>query len=209
MNQVSSSGKAPKTARGKLTREKLLQAAEIEFGEKGYHEAAVSGITYRAGVALGTFYTYFESKEEIFHALVSYMSHRTRRWIAERVADAPDRMTAERKGLEAYIEFARKHKGIYRIISEAEFVANEAYREHYTGFAKAYEYNLRKASKDKDIREGDYETWSWAIMGMAVILGMRYAEWDEHAPVSQIAETVADLIANGIRAPADIQKEIA
>ena len=203
MNQVSSSDKTPKTARGKRTREKLLRAAEIEFGEKGFHEAAVSGITYRAGVALGTFYTYFESKEEIFQALVSYMSRRTRSWIAERVADAPDRLTAERLGLEAYIEFVCQHKGIYRIISEAEFVANDAYREHYTGFANAYLDNLRKAGKRGDIREGDYETWSWAIMGMAVTLGMRYAEWDESIPASRIAESVVDLIANGIRPQQD------
>lgn len=199
MNQVSSSGKVPKTARGQRTREKLLKAAEIEFGQKGYYEAAISGITHRAGVALGTFYTYFESKEEIFTALVSFMSHRTRRWIAERVADAPDRLAAERKGLEAYIEFARQHKGIYRIISEAEFVANDAYREHYTGFAKAYEYNLRKAGEKGGIRAGDYETWSWAIMGIAVILGMRYAEWDESMSASEIADIVSDLIANGIK----------
>ena len=199
MNHVSSSNKTPKTERGRKTRDKLLEAAEIEFGEKGFHEAAVSGITYRAGVALGTFYTYFDSKEEIFQALVSYMSRRTRSWIAERIADAPDRMAAERMGIAAYIEFARQHKGIYRIISEAEFVANDAYREHYTGFANAYKYNLRKAAERGDIREGDYETWSWAIMGIAVILGMRYAEWDESAPESEIAETVIDLIANGIR----------
>jgi AcrR family transcriptional regulator len=199
MNQVSSSDKSPKTARGKRTREKLLQAAEVEFGEKGYYEAAVSGITYRAGVALGTFYTYFESKEEIFQALVSYMSLRTRQWIAERIAGAPDRLTAERKGLEAYIEFARQHKGIYRIITEAEFVANAAFREHYTGFAKAYQQNLRKAGESGDIREGDYEIWSWAIMGMAVTLGIRYAEWDEDTPIASIAESVADMIANGIR----------
>ena len=199
MNQVSSSGKTPKTARGKRTRDKLLQAAEIEFGEKGFHEAGVSGITYRAGVALGTFYTYFESKDEIFQALVSFMSRRTRRWIAERVADAPDRMTAERKGLEAYIEFARLHKGIYRIISEAEFVANDAYREHYRSFAQAYEDNLRVAGENGEIREGDYETWSWAIMGMAVTLGMRCTQWDDDIPISRIADTVADLIANGIK----------
>ncbi len=203
MNQVSTHGKVPKTERGKRTREKLLRAAEIEFGDKGFHEAGVSGITYRAGVALGTFYTYFESKEEIFQALVSFMSLRTRRWIAERVADAPDRMTAERKGFEAYIEFVLQHKGIYRIISEAEFVANDAYREHYTSFAAAYEENLRSAGERGDIREGDYETWSWAIMGMAVTLGMRYAEWDESVPMSQIAETVADLIANGIKPQQD------
>ena len=203
MNQVSTLGKIPKTARGKRTREKLLRAAEIEFGEKGFHDAGISGITYRADVALGTFYTYFESKEEIFKALVSFMSMRTRRWIAERVADAPDRMTAERKGLEAYIEFARQHKGIYRIISEAEFVANEAYREHYSSFARAYEDKLRRAGESGEIREGDYETWSWAIMGMAVTLGMRYAEWDESIPMSKIAETVADLIANGIKPQQD------
>jgi len=203
MNQVSTLSKEPKTERGKRTREKILRAAEIEFGEKGFHDAGISGITYRAGVALGTFYTYFESKEEIFKALVSFMSLRTRRWIAERVADAPDRMTAERKGLEAYIEFARLHKGIYRIISEAEFVANDAWREHYTGFARAYEDNLKKAGENGQIREGDYETWSWAIMGMAVTLGMRYAGWDESIPMSQIAETVADLIANGIKPQQD------
>lgn len=198
MNQVSSSEKIPKTARGKRTREKLLVAAEIEFGEKGFHEAAISGITGRAGVALGTFYVYFDSKEEIFRALVSHMSHHTRSWIAQRVAGAPDRLTAERKGLEAFIEYVREHKGIYRIISEAEFVANDAFCEHYTGFANAYRSNLQSAGDREEIRGGDYEVWSWAIMGMAVFLGMRFAEWDESTPASQIADIVTDLIANGI-----------
>ena len=199
MNQVSGSAKTPKTARGRRTRDKLLQAAEIEFGEKGFHAAAISGITYRAGVALGTFYTYYQSKEEIFQDLVSYMSHRTRRWIAERVAGAPDRMAAERLGIEAYIEFARQHKGIYRIITEAEFVANDAYREHYNSFANAYRDNLKKAVENGDIRQGDYEIWTWAIMGIAVFLGMKYAEWEDNVSAARIAEIVTDLIANGIR----------
>jgi len=199
MNQLSGNDKTPKTARGKKTRDKLLQAAEIEFGDKGFHSAAISGITYRAGVALGTFYTYYESKEEIFHDLVTYMSRRTRRWIGERVAGAPDRMAAERLGIEAYIEFARRHKGIYRIITEAEFVANDAYREHYESFASAYRENLKQAGESGDIREGDYETWSWAIMGIAVFLGMKYTEWDDNVPAARVAEIVTDLIANGIR----------
>ena len=199
MNQLSGNDKTPKTARGKKTRDKLLRAAEIEFGDKGFHSAAISGITYRAGVALGTFYTYYESKEEIFHDLVTYMSHRTRRWIGERVAGAPDRMAAERLGIEAYIEFARRHKGIYRIIAEAEFVANDAYREHYESFASAYRDNLKQAGENGDIREGDYETWTWAIMGIAVFLGMKYTEWDDNVPAARVAEIVTDLIANGIR----------
>jgi len=203
MNQVSIIDKTPKTERGKKTRQKLLDAAEIEFGEKGFHEAGISGITHRAGVALGSFYTYFDSKEEIFRALVHYMSERTRQWVAERAAGAPDRLAAERIGIEAYIEFVRRHKGIYRIISEAEFVANEAFREHYEGFARAYQANLGKAAERGEIRKGDYETWSWAIIGIDVFLGMRYAEWDESMPASEIADIVTDLIANGLRPKSD------
>jgi AcrR family transcriptional regulator len=202
MNQVSGSSKKPKTARGKRTREKLLHAAEMEFGEKGFHEAGIGGITYRAGVALGTFYTYFESKEEIFRALVRYMSRRTREWVSQSVKGSPDRLTTERKGIQAYIEFARKHKSIYRIITEAEFIAPKEYREHYEGFSRGYQYNLEKAAQKGEIRSGDFETWSWSIMGTIIFLGMRYADWDDSRPASEIADVVIDLIARGI-APED------
>lgn len=199
MVQVSNSDRSPKTSRGRRTRRKILDAAEAEFGEKGFHEGSISGITHRAGVALGTFYTYFESKEEIFQALVAYMSRRIREWIGERVVDATDRLTAERLGIEAYIEFARQHKGIYRIISEAEFVATDAYREHYEGFALGYRRNLEKAAQNDEIRAGDYETWAWAIMGIAVFLGMRFVIMDESKSPAEVANLMTDFIANGIR----------
>lgn len=198
MVQVSSKTKRPKTKRGRQTRNRLLEAAEIEFGRKGFYEASISGITYRAGVALGTFYTYFESKEEIFRALVRYMSRRTREWIAERITGTSDRLETERKGIEAFFEFAREHKSIYRIITEAEFVAPEEYRAHYTGFGGAYEAALKEAAGKGEIREGDFETWSWSIMGSIVFLGMRYVEWDDERPAAEIAEVVVDLLANGI-----------
>ncbi len=101
-------------------------------------------------------------------------------------------------GIEAFIEFARQHKSIYRIITEAEFIAPEEYRNHYEGFARAYEGNLEKAAQKGEIRAGDFETWSWAIMGIIVFLGMRYAEWDERQPAAEIAEIVVDMMARGI-----------
>ena len=198
MVQVSDSKRTPKTERGRRTRDKLLEAAEREFGEKGYYEAGISSITNRAGVALGTFYTYFSSKEEIFRALVRYMSQHIREWVAKRSAGAPNRLEAERQGLEAFIEFVRRHKGIYRIISEAEFVAPREYRDHYEGFAERYRVNMEKAAAEGEIREGDLETWAWAIMGQAVFLGMRYAEWDDSRSAAEIAEAMTDLIAHGI-----------
>src|SRR4029079_12809217 len=97
---------------------KLLEAAAQEFGQRGFHEAAITGITARAGVALGTFYTYFESKEELFRALVRDMSQATRAHVADAVRGAPDRLAAERIGLAAFIAFTRKHPPLHRIRHE-------------------------------------------------------------------------------------------
>ena len=87
--------KAPRTERGRRTLRKLLDAAAIEFGERGFHDASISGITRRAGTALGSFYTYFDSKEEIFQALVRYMSEQLRDHVTPLVQAAPDEISAE------------------------------------------------------------------------------------------------------------------
>ena len=86
---AASADKEPRTERGRKTLRRLLEAAAAEFGERGFHEAAITGITQRAGVALGTFYTYFESKEEVFRALVRDMSRATRAHVAEAVRARP------------------------------------------------------------------------------------------------------------------------
>lgn len=52
------------------TREKLLESAKELFSKKGYYETKISDIVEKSGVAQGTFYIYFKSKEEIFLELV-------------------------------------------------------------------------------------------------------------------------------------------
>lgn len=194
-----SADKAPRTERGRRTVRKLLEAAAQEFGARGYHEAAITGITGRAGVALGTFYTYFESKEELFRALVRDMSHATRQHVAEAVAGAPDRLAAERLGLAAFIGFTRQHPELYRIIEEAQFVAEDAYREHYRSFVEGYRRNLAAASARGEISDGPDELRAWALIGMSVFLGMRYAIWDKDVPAAQVADEAIDLVSEGLR----------
>ena len=50
-------------------RQSILDAAREVFGELGYETATVRDIIRRAGLAAGTFYNYFRSKEEVFAAL--------------------------------------------------------------------------------------------------------------------------------------------
>ncbi|MEV0583220.1 TetR/AcrR family transcriptional regulator [Nonomuraea sp. NPDC050310] len=56
----------PATARGKRTRSALLQAGRAAFEEQGLDAVRVDDVCARAGVSHGTFYTYFDSKEELF-----------------------------------------------------------------------------------------------------------------------------------------------
>jgi AcrR family transcriptional regulator len=51
-------------------RQQILSAAAAVFARKGYRHASVSDIIEAAGIARGTFYLYFQSKEEIFLALI-------------------------------------------------------------------------------------------------------------------------------------------
>ena len=57
-------------------RHQLLQAATWVFARKGYRRAGISDIIARAGVARGTFYLYFDSKEQVFLAIVSDFHNR-------------------------------------------------------------------------------------------------------------------------------------
>ena len=49
---------------------RLLRAEEELFGERSYHRTTVADICARAGMATGSFYSYYGSKAEIFAAVV-------------------------------------------------------------------------------------------------------------------------------------------
>ena len=98
-----STAKTPRTARGRRTLRALLDAAAVEFGERGFHDASISGITRRAGIALGSFYTYFDSKDAVFRALVTDLSAQVRDHVAPALRAAEDGIAAERAGLAQFI----------------------------------------------------------------------------------------------------------
>jgi AcrR family transcriptional regulator len=65
--------------------EEILAAALDVFGEQGYARAKLEDIAKRAGVSKGTIYLYFESKDELFRALV-------RSRVTDALAQAADRL---------------------------------------------------------------------------------------------------------------------
>src|SRR4051794_26749283 len=197
----AASGKAPRTPRGERTLRKILDAAREEFGGRGYSDTSIVGITQRDGAPLGTFYTYFDPKEELFQALVRDMAAQVRDNVGPALGEATGRLDAERRALEAFLKFARDHRDIYRIIDEAEFVEPKVYREHYETTATRIAARF-KAGRDNDevaddLSDEDLEILAWASMGANVFLGLRYAVWDNADP-ARVAAVANRMLRKGI-----------
>jgi AcrR family transcriptional regulator len=194
-------GKAPRTARGERTLRKILDAARDEFGERGFSDSSIVGITQRAGVALGTFYTYFDSKEALFQALVRDMSAQVRDNVGPALGGAADALDGERRALEAFLAFAREHRDIYRIIDEAEFVDPSAYREHYETTANRIAARLAagrgSGEISRELSDQQLDVLAWGMMGANVFLGLRFAVWDD-ADSEEVAEIMSRIWRQGL-----------
>ncbi|MBN9622078.1 MAG: helix-turn-helix transcriptional regulator [Actinobacteria bacterium] len=81
---VEAARPAPRSPRGLRTRTALVEAARTVFERDGYLEARITDITKEAGVAAGSFYTYFDSKEEIFEAEVRVAHNPIRAYTMQR-----------------------------------------------------------------------------------------------------------------------------
>lgn len=176
---VSRSGRRLLGAKGEATRQRLMDAAEEIFGTKGFYQTSVTDITTKAGVAQGTFYLYFPSKNEIFKALVEHLSHVLRKETELAAAKGKDRLEAERLGIEAFYRFVDKHRNLYRIIRQAEFVDEELFRWYYKRMANGYVRKLSEAMDRGEIRRMDPEMLAWSLMGLSDYTGMRYILWED------------------------------
>src|SRR5690349_2434396 len=94
--------KRPKSA---LTREALLTATAAIVSEHGYAGASVARITEAAGLATGTFYVYFESRQALFNELMPEIGKRMIAFIGEKVKGSNDFFEVEERGMRAFIEF--------------------------------------------------------------------------------------------------------
>ena len=93
-------------------RQAILDAAREVFGELGYETATVRDIIRRTGLAAGTFYNYYRSKEEVFAALADEGARRFGPQLkAIRAQAAGDFEIFVRRAIEAYFEFlADEHR---------------------------------------------------------------------------------------------------
>ena len=190
----------PPTRRGQVTREKLLAAAEDAIGAKGYDRTSIADITRRAGVAQGTFYIYFADKKAILVELVRELGHNLRHDIVQATAGLTDRLAIERAGLRAFFDFTHRHRNLYKVVRQAEFVDEEVYHWYYHRMADGYVRGLSQAMDAGQIRRLDPECVAYCLMGLGDFLGMRWVLWHEPGMPDDVFESMMTFIRHGLEA---------
>ena len=83
------------------SRRTILEAAVSEFSKKGYKDTSVADIMSTADLGIGTFYNYFNSKEDLLFSLLGRLSEMIRMALAE--ARAAERTSLELLELGAHV----------------------------------------------------------------------------------------------------------
>lgn len=118
-----------------LVREKLLAAANELSAERDPNEMRIDEVAERAGVSVGTFYLYFDGKDDLFTSLVVDHTARLRERLTKATSTTPPGEDPGDRRLEAYLDFVDENR-------------------------KAFLYFLRAGSLETNV--GDLNTWAFS-----------------------------------------------
>lgn len=184
-----------------LRREQIIKIASELFSEKSYHDVTMDEIASAVGVAKGTLYLYFPSKERLYLEILEH-SFEAIEALLEREIEKSDSAPAKlKKVLRLIFEFYQMNLDVLRILSRDE---THLIREHFefTEFwrlrrIKLYEKILEKGQKESSFRAMNTKLVAIIIFGLVRSV-MFFYKTDMAA--SEIAEEVFSVISEGILA---------
>ena len=192
----------PVTDRGRSTRSKLLAVAERVFGELGYEAASVTSITHEAGIAQGSFYTYFPSKLAIFEEVM-------RR--AAGGPPAPGLGGRERRRRPRREPHRDRARAAWRPPSRSSTSApacssssgsrrrccRKLYRWWVDSFVAAYIENFDRFTPERDA-DLDIEAIACVVQGAFDMLNLWYVHWRGEVPPPAVIDQTFDILGRGL-----------
>lgn len=173
-------------------REKILDAARAQFGERGYDAASIAEIGAGAGISKSVLYHYFGSKAGLYRALLERDGQELVAAVAE-VVPPPDQGAPRlRPGIDAFLRFLSEHPDTWKLMTRdppADPALRELHRKVDASVASTLRYFL--AAPDK--RESRPE-----IVDLVALAVRTYASWwrtHREVPREQVVEAIGDLAA--------------
>lgn len=87
------SEKEPNEDLAQFRRRQIIEAAQVVFARKGYHQTGISDIAVELGIGHGTFYRYFKNKRDIFVNLIEVIIQRVASVVMSQNPNAANTLT--------------------------------------------------------------------------------------------------------------------
>lgn len=195
-------------AKRKTRRTGILEAALRAFGSRGYHDTSVSDILSEAGIARGTFYLYFESKNAVFGELLDQLLVRLGDSIdgvdtADDAAPMEEQLTVSiRRVLKTVVDNRLLSKVIIREAVGLDREIDRRLAEFYGRLLVYLRISLEEGQRMGVIRELDTEVASMCILGSIKQFMEQFVMSDvETHNVDHMALAVLDFNLRGILRP--------
>lgn len=130
-----------------------MKAALRVVARHGYAKASVSRITEAAGVSQGTFYSYFDTHQELLEELLPSEGVQLLNVLGREAHGSGDYFEHERRTFLAFFRYLRRYPYFLRVLNEAEIAAPSSHAQHMSNIEDRYVAALRRAQKGGQIRE--------------------------------------------------------
>ncbi len=187
-------------------RQQMLDAALEVFSAKGFHATSVSDVVEAAGVARGTFYLYFTSKQALFEALVEELILELEHGISrvDISPDAPPPFEQLRANVLWLMGLPHARPQMLKLLLWEAVGADEAADRKLASFHRRMfaltEHSLRLGTQMGLVRPCDTSVTARALVGMVkeVLLSMLVRKDLAEVDVEVLADEVLGLAREGI-----------
>lgn len=188
-----------------LRRQTILTAAKRVFSEKGYASTTVADVARAARLSYGTIYWYFDSKEELFDALMDAGEAELRARILAALDEAgpADLEQALRTAVRATFEHFEDDREATRLLFRDSYALGGRFESHliriYEGFIDDLEATIAAGQREGLIRDTPSRMVAFALAALIGQMAYRRLTTDDGLSARDIADFIVTLVMDGLR----------
>src|ERR1700744_5031515 len=196
----------PRSRSGIRTRAAIVEAARVILERDGFRDARISDITQEAGVANGSFYTYFASKGEVVNALLPEIEEDLLDPTAGPEAQGlPDIATRIETMIRAYLENYQRNVRLLKVLEEvtlAEDTVAEWRLERSREFARRTAVDIT-GWQDRGLVDPELDPVVTARALSSMVVRMAYFVYavGDTIPFEKLVDNLSRLWLNALRLP--------
>ena len=197
-------------------REKIIHAATREFAEYGLENASTNRIVANSGIAKGSFYQYFEDKQDVFQHLLTVLEREKLEFFKDKHPPSRNMDTFQyfrwmiKAGMEFNSAYPLMVQAISRVLLGEGMYYGTTFADNRRKTLQALEMMIRRAvhngevdpSVDVDLAVMIMETWSNAISAYILNEGMKQKDilkWVRSAKTQDKIDKMLYVMEYGLR----------